>query len=168
MHPSVLISSGLLLFTAACGGASSAITTLPAVAIAAHDMADKPERLKEYAEKGDVYAMHQLGEYYDGQNLPEALTWYCKAARRSFVKSQMRLGAYYEEKDTLKAAMWYSLAARQGRREALEARTRTTEHLSEKERAAITPMMNSWKSIPCGVREDEATSSPARTRPPGQ
>lgn len=161
----------LCLLLTACSGAGTAITTIPAVALAAHETMEKPDRLKEYAEAGDVYAMHDLGELYRESDPAESLAWHCKAARRSFVQSQMVLGAYYEDVDALRSLMWYSLAARQGKMDAIAARNRLEESLTEKERKSITPMMNRWKAIPCGLREDEreaATPSPARTRPPGR
>lgn len=161
-----------LILIAACSGPGTAITTIPAVALAAHETIEKPDRLKAYAESGDVYAMHNLGDLYRQSDPAQSLAWYCRAARRSFVQSQMVLGAYYEAVDPLRSVMWYSLAARQGKMDAIDARNRLEESLTEKERASITPMMNRWKAIPCGITEDEreteTTPSPARTRPHGQ
>lgn len=142
---------------------------------------DKPDRLKDYAATGDVYSMHQLGAHYCCGTLPgkdnaEGMEWLCKAGRKSFVQSQLALAALYDPemdtpsgetvpKDPLRALMWYSLAARQGKLEAIEARNRLHESLSESERDQIAPMMNRWKAVPCGIREEGVTSSGERTAP---
>ena len=176
-NPVAKISLLLFLTLGGCS-ASSGITTIPAVAIASYDTAQKADRLRERAKNGDVYAMHMLGDrlccgesttLYDNA---EAFHWYCTAARRSFVKSQMALARLYDPqesppagplppKDALLSTMWYSLAARQGNLEAIAARNRTADTLTEKERASITPLMNHWRTMPCGLAEDTAATEDA-------
>lgn len=142
---------------------------------------DKPERLKEYAANGDVYAMHQLGAHYccgtmPGQDNAEGTEWLCKAARKSFVQSELALAELYDPdketpsgeavpKDPLRAIMWYSLAARQGKLDAIEARNRLHESLSDDEKEQIAPMMNRWKAVPCGIKEEASAASGERKAP---
>ena len=80
------------------------------------------EELEKLAEKGNVEAQYDLGEYYADveKNIPEACRWYEKAAMQDHVESQFSLGYFYQfgdagfPADKGKARQWYVKAADKG------------------------------------------------------
>lgn len=80
--------------------------------------------LKSAAEKGHIYAMHDLAIHYKRGtntevNYNEAFEWYMIAAKLGFAGSQNNLGDMYESGQGVKqsyadAVYWYTQAAMQG------------------------------------------------------
>ena len=90
---------------------------------------DVLEEVLNMAENDNIYAMFELGRYYENnhangilarvQKYPEAAEWYRKAAERGYVMAQVNLGYMHEhglgvEHDFDKAVEWYKKAAEQG------------------------------------------------------
>ena len=69
----------------------------------------------------DKYAQFAIGRCFEelGNNNPQAVIWYIKAAEQGLVNAQFKLGYCYQEgigvsKDEKKALKWYAKAAEQG------------------------------------------------------
>ena len=84
------------------------------------DMLDKVLNMAEY---DNIYAMFEIGRYYDqnkvNQNYEEAVKWYKKAADQNYPQAQVNLGDMYDdgkgvEQDHAEAVKWYRNAAEQG------------------------------------------------------
>ncbi len=144
----------------------SVITTAPAVAIMSYDDNNKRDRLKSYADKGDVYAMYELAESYccgtkNWDDNKQAFLWYCEAAKHGHAMAQTKLGEIYEGKvvlegvdlkpDLPKAWMWYSLAKRRGLAAAWEEPDRLETQMTKAGIAEAERLIKKWKEVKCGV-----------------
>lgn len=129
------------------------------VACSAVDQSASTEELAQRAQSGDVDAQFQLGKKYSHSifsNGPEAIYWFCRAAKKGHVPAQLELATLYEKDaksgnnvaadggrlSTLGSAyFWYTAAASQGsdlafsNRERLAAEMDTTEVMDAKRRA---------------------------------
>ncbi len=84
----------------------------------------KPQDLRVAAGNGSPLAQFEIAlRYAEGRgvarNLPQAATWFERAAEQEFAPAQYRLGALYEkgigvERDLEKARSWYQRAAERG------------------------------------------------------
>ena len=81
------------------------------------------EEVLNMAENDNIYAMFELGRYYDlnkvNKNYEEAVKWYEKAAEQGYSMAQVNLGNMYAnskgvEQNYEEAAEWYKKAAEQG------------------------------------------------------
>ncbi|MGO9147895.1 MAG: tetratricopeptide repeat protein [Desulfomonilia bacterium] len=85
---------------------------------------ERIERVREAAERGDVYSQFRLGQiYYEGKGVSrddnEAAKWFLKAAGQDHSEAQFILATMYEKGTGLKrsdeeAFRWYLQAATQG------------------------------------------------------
>ena len=75
------------------------------------------------AENGNIYAMYELGRFYDvdeiNRNYEEAVKWYRKAAEQGYAPAQNNLGDMYQYgrgvmTNYYDAVQWYGKAAAQG------------------------------------------------------
>ncbi len=79
--------------------------------------------LRPVAERGDLIAQYELGELYADpgpiQDLPQAATWFRKAADQGYVRAQVMMGVMYAmgggvTPDGARALYWFQKAADQG------------------------------------------------------
>ena len=132
-----------------------------AAATVACSSADKTstQELTQRAQSGDIHAQYQLGKKYSDSVFsqgPEAIYWFCRAAKEGHVSAQLELATLYEKDarsgnnvaaddgrlSTLGSAyFWYTAAASQGsdvafsNREKLAAEMDSTEVMEVKRRA---------------------------------
>ena len=130
-----------------------------AAGMEAYNRGDYATAFREWrplAEKGDVWAQHNLGSMYaHGIGTPsddtEAVKWYRKAAERGLAAAQNRLGVMYAEgngvpADNLEAYAWFNIAAAQGDENAEKNRQLTTESITREEIARAQQLAREyWK-----------------------
>lgn len=130
-----------------------------------HDYVTKRARLKEYAERGDVYSQYELAMSYCCGNQSwhdneQGLKWLCTAAKNGHSKSQLELGKLYQnvneinpppvKTDLVKAYFWYSVADRYLSFEAKEAKSELEGNLKPQQIQKVKEMLKNWRNVSCG------------------